>query len=287
MRATKMVEEEETNDASSLLDTYPEDSKEEEKAELPKADWVDRSTSNHAPPPHKRHRIAMVCDFFWPSLGGVENHIWSLSQQLLRRGHHVIIITHAYGQRHCRQGVRYLPGPLKVYYCPFALLPGLGVTVPTFTATLPLLRYILLREGITVVHGHQATSTLASETIVWAATLGLYSVYTDHSLFGLSNDLASVALNRVLQASLATVDAAICVSHTCRDNFVLRTQWQANKSASLQRLQLPLSERVRVIANAVHPNQFTPLPAHRLSQSQANRWVLVGTTDLPLVSVIL
>ena len=279
--------EEEIEDPSLLLDTWPEDSKEEEKAELSKADQADRNIPNHAPPLHKRHRIAMVCDFFWPSLGGVENHIWSLSQQLVRRGHHVIIITHTYGQRHCRQGVRYLPGPLKVYYCPFALLPGLGVTVPTFMATLPLLRCIFLREGITVVHGHQATSTLASEAIVFAATLGLRSVYTDHSLFGLSNDLASVALNRVLQASLATVDAAICVSHTCRDNFVLRTQWQANKAASLQRLQLPLSERVRVIANAVHPTQFTPLPARRLCQSQDNRWVLVGTTEPPLLSLIL
>ena len=221
----------------------------------------------------------MVCDFFWPSLGGVENHIWSLSQQLLRRGHHVIIITHAYygpKSRHApsRQGVRYLPGPLKVYHCPFALLPGgLGVTVPTFTATLPLLRYILIREAITIVHGHQATSTLASEAIVCAATLGLRSVYTDHSLFGVSNDLASVVLNRVLQASLATVDAAICVSHTCRDNFVLRLQWQEkNDGVEQQQQQLPLSERVRVIANAVHPAQFTPLPRQRpTSQSQENR----------------
>jgi phosphatidylinositol glycan class A protein len=286
--------------AEEEIEDTPEDSDEEEEEGLPEADLdlsdgveyrspsSDRNTTNLAPP-HKRHRIAMVCDFFWPSLGGVENHIWSLSQQLLRRGHHVIVITHAYGQRYCRQGVRYLPGPLKVYYCPLALLPGgLGVTVPTFSATLPLLRYIFLREAITVVHGHQATSTLASEAMVWAATLGLRSVYTDHSLFGLSNDLASVALNRVLQVSLATVDAAICVSHTCRDNFVLRTQWQEDEDASpQQRLQLPLSERVRVIANAVHPTQFTPLPARTLSQSQGNRWVLVGTTDLPFLSLIL
>ncbi len=41
-------------------------------------------------------------------------HIWSLSQHLLRMGHKVIVITHAYGNR---KGVRYMPGPLKVYYC--------------------------------------------------------------------------------------------------------------------------------------------------------------------------
>ena len=62
----------------------------------------------------KCHRIAMVCDFFYPRLGGVEMHIWSLAQHLIRLGNKVIVITHAYGNR---KGVRYLPGPLKVYYC--------------------------------------------------------------------------------------------------------------------------------------------------------------------------
>ena len=65
-------------------------------------------------PKQRRYRIAMVCDFFYPRLGGVEMHIWSLSQHLLRLGHKVIVITHAYGNR---KGVRYMPGPLKVYYC--------------------------------------------------------------------------------------------------------------------------------------------------------------------------
>ena len=70
------------------------------------------------------YRIAFVCDFFYPRFGGVENHIWSLSQHLIRRGHQVILITHAYGDR---TGVRYMgpldategrDGTLKVYYCP-------------------------------------------------------------------------------------------------------------------------------------------------------------------------
>jgi hypothetical protein len=32
----------------------------------------------------RRFSIAMVCDFFYPRLGGVENHIWSLAFHLLR-----------------------------------------------------------------------------------------------------------------------------------------------------------------------------------------------------------
>lgn len=59
----------------------------------------------------RRHRVCMVCDFFYPRLGGVEMHIWSLSQCLLRRGHRVVVITHGYDNR---KGVRYMTNGLKV-----------------------------------------------------------------------------------------------------------------------------------------------------------------------------
>ena len=172
-------------------------------------------------PTNRRFRIAMVCDFFYPRLGGVEMHIWSLSYHLLSLGHKVIVITHAYNcPEDCtdssnndtlsnnsknkktknkssskRTGVRYLPGGLKVYYCPF--LPMVDqVCVPTFTISLPLLRWIFIRENIDIVHAHQATSAMANEAVTYAAELGLASVYTDHSLFGF-DDLASIVLNRV------------------------------------------------------------------------------------------
>lgn len=59
-----------------------------------------------------RYRVCMVCDFFYPRLGGVEMHIWSLSQCLLRRGHRVVVITHGYDNR---KGVRYMTNGLKVW----------------------------------------------------------------------------------------------------------------------------------------------------------------------------
>ena len=54
---------------------------------------------------------SMVSDFFYPNIGGVESHIYQLSQCLLDRGHKVIIVTHFYGDR---TGVRYLTSGLKV-----------------------------------------------------------------------------------------------------------------------------------------------------------------------------
>lgn len=68
--------------------------------------------------------------------------------------------------------------------------------LPTVTATFPLIREILIREGIDIVHAHQATSVMANESVVYASALGLPSVYTDHSLFQF-DDLAGVILNRV------------------------------------------------------------------------------------------
>lgn len=37
----------------------------------------------------QKHRILMVSDFFFPNFGGVENHIYLLSQCLLKLGHKV------------------------------------------------------------------------------------------------------------------------------------------------------------------------------------------------------
>lgn len=55
--------------------------------------------------------FSMVSDFFYPNQGGVESHIYNLSQCLINRGHKVIIVTHFYGNR---KGVRYLKNGLKV-----------------------------------------------------------------------------------------------------------------------------------------------------------------------------
>lgn len=173
----------------------------------------------------RRHRIAMVCDFFYPRLGGVENHIWSLAYTLRRLGHKVIVITHSYkfpsinddeNSNSSRQsGVRYLPGGLKVYYCPFLTMVD-EVILPTFTVTFPLLRWIFIRERIEIVHSHQATSAMGNEAITYAAELGLASVYTDHSLFGF-DDLASIVLNRVSHTKYVyeKKDRRVCFFKDC------------------------------------------------------------------------
>ena len=44
-------------------------------------------------------------------MGGVESHLYQLAQCLLEKGHSVVIVTHAYGNR---VGIRYMANYLKV-----------------------------------------------------------------------------------------------------------------------------------------------------------------------------
>jgi glycosyltransferase involved in cell wall biosynthesis len=95
------------------------------------------------------------------------------------------------------------------------------------------------------VHGHQAFSVLANEAMLHARTMSYPVVFTDHSLFGFA-DAASICTNKVLKWSLSDVHVVICVSHTSKENTVLRAC-------------LP-PERVFVIPNAVDTSKFQPLP---------------------------
>lgn len=150
-------------------------------------------------------------------------------------------MTHAYANR---SGVRYMTNGLKVYYVPWKpfLMQN---TLPTFYGTLPIIRTILIREKISLVHGHQAFSTLCHEALMHARTMGYKVIFTDHSLYGFS-DIGSIHMNKVLQFTLADVSQAICVSHTSKENTVLRSG-------------LP-PEKVFVIPNAVDTTMFKPAP---------------------------
>ena len=198
-----------------------------------------------------RYSILMVSDFFFPNLGGVEMHIWSLSQCLIQRGHKVVVLTHAYGDR---QGIRYMTNGLKVYYLPLTVCYD-QIIFPTLFAFFPLFRNILIREQVQIVHGHQSTSTLANECMLYARTLGYKICYTDHSLFGFA-DVASIHINKILKSTLSDIDCAICVSNTCRENLVVR--------ASLHPSQ------VYTIPNAVDASKFTPDPSKRFPTHTVN-----------------
>ncbi|KAL8291788.1 hypothetical protein RQP46_002046 [Phenoliferia psychrophenolica] len=186
--------------------------------------------------------IAMICDYFFPKVGGVESHIYSLAEALAQLDHKVVIITHSYPPR---SGIRYLPYGIKVYHIPVHPLPPTHVhaTLPGFFTALPYVRNILIREQIDVLHAHASLSAEGMEGIFHARTMGVKVVFTDHSLFGLGN-MAEIWGNKMLKGCLSDVEGVICVSHTGKENTVLRGA--LNPSI------------VHVIPNAVVASHFRP-----------------------------
>ncbi|KAK8807347.1 hypothetical protein WA158_004106 [Blastocystis sp. Blastoise] len=187
----------------------------------------------------QRYSIAIVCDFFYPQLGGVENHIWSLAQALIRKGHKVIILTKSYGDR---EGVRYMESGLKVYYLPLLNMAA-GVVHVGYYSWLHLWRQIMIREKVQIVHYHQSTTLLQIISSLYCVAGNIKTVYTDHSLMGFA-DTACVSLNKIVQCSLSNVDHMIAVSYTSRETLCLRTHHQP--------------QDISVIPNAVDATRFYP-----------------------------
>lgn len=187
---------------------------------------------------------SLVSDFFFPNCGGVEEHIYNLAQCLLATNNKVIIITHSYGDR---KGVRYMTNGLKVYYLPIKVFYNQCI-LPTMICNIKIIRCIFIREQIQIIHGHSAFSALAHEAMTIGVLMGLRAIFTDHSLFGFA-DLSAAVTNKFLQISLSFCSHFICVSHTGKENTVLRGRMKASK--------------VSVIPNAVNTVQFTPNPINR------------------------
>eukprot|EP00160_Parvularia_atlantis_P004930 Unigene14190_Nuclearia_a/m.42825 Unigene14190_Nuclearia_a/g.42825 ORF Unigene14190_Nuclearia_a/g.42825 Unigene14190_Nuclearia_a/m.42825 type:complete len:470 (-) Unigene14190_Nuclearia_a:47-1456(-) len=191
-----------------------------------------------------RLSICMVSDFFYPNVGGVESHQYQLAQCLIKRGHKVVIVTHHYGNR---SGVRYLSNGVKVYHLPVFVLTQ-SASIPTLYGLFPVLRNIFVRERVDLVHGHQAFSSLCHEAVLHARTMGIRACFTDHSLFGFA-DASSIITNKLLKYALSDIDHVICVSHTSKENTVLRAALNPTM--------------VSVIPNAVDASDFTPDPSQR------------------------
>ncbi|KIM42220.1 glycosyltransferase family 4 protein [Hebeloma cylindrosporum] len=175
-----------------------------------------------------------------------------LSANLIRKGHKVIIITHSH--RPDRVGIRWLLPGLKVYYIPFLPIAS-SATLPNFFTSLPYLRTILLREHIHLIHAHASLSSIGHEGILHSHLMGIRTVFTDHSLFGF-DDAASILTNKLMVGTLKNVDAVICVSHTGRENMVLRGQLyeRSEKDPKVPEVR----KSVYVIPNALVAEQFKP-----------------------------
>ncbi len=110
-------------------------------------------------------RVLMVTDFYWPLVGGVEQHVRSLSHALVDRGHDVAVVSLAADDT---GPSRELDGPVRVYRIPSVsrLLGPKGrgrAWSPPFVDPLSALamRRVASLERPDVVHGHDWLSRSA------------------------------------------------------------------------------------------------------------------------------
>ena len=123
-----------------------------------------------------------------------------------------------------------------------------SVAFASYLNGIPIIREVLLREQIDVLHGHFSTSVTMTMVMMTAKALGVKTVITEHTLFPFGS-LETVHLNKLCKWYLKDVDAAIGVSHACKDNFVLRAKIDPNICFT--------------IPNAVDTGKFHPNPSLR------------------------
>ncbi len=154
-------------------------------------------------------RLALVCDWYPPRVGGIETHVQALARELAAAGHQVDVITTAAGSappaRHGRPGrdpalgdpalggpvhpARSRGGPpradrVRVHRLDLACLPGAAVALAPRAAAAAV-GALLVVGGYDLVHAHASVyAPLAMAAAAAASRRGIPAVLTQHSMLG-------------------------------------------------------------------------------------------------------
>lgn len=176
-------------------------------------------------------RIALVCDWYAPRVGGIETHVGALARQLAEAGHTVRALTATpHAPRPDVDGAR-----VGVVRLDLPLLPGVEVT-PALGRAARAVRAALRDGAFDLVHCHVSVcAPLAMLAAREAGALGIPCVVTHHSVLG-GAARAFAAMDRVVGWS----------------------RWGALHTAVSPRVAAEVRGAapgldVRVLPNAIHP----------------------------------
>ncbi|NOZ82707.1 MAG: glycosyltransferase family 4 protein [Euryarchaeota archaeon] len=192
----------------------------------------------------EKYRIAMVSDWYYPKVGGIEYAMHALAVALSRRGHEVSIITRRYPQA-CREseGVEVI----RVGRAREGRLLEPGAYVELWRE--------IGRGGYEVVHAHGLDSPLSLGALAACRRLSLPVVVTNHSLIG-STPLKPLLLlggRLVLRLADAVIAVSTAVAEECRRMGARRVYVVPNgiDSAPPAEAELPFSTDGKVVIATV------------------------------------
>ena len=162
-------------------------------------------------------RVALVSDWFYPKIGGIETHIHELALNLLRAGHEPHVITHDY--RH-HEGIRSwddrkLPYPVhrlhgSIYFKRVHVSLGPGALVEANRL------YKRLRFDVTHVHSiYSPLGVAVAKVSRGIRDVGV--VATNHSLFSWDSKVSKLTA-MLVRRSLRHVDVFIAVSRVVEED---------------------------------------------------------------------
>ncbi|MGI6206845.1 MAG: glycosyltransferase family 4 protein [Anaerolineae bacterium] len=150
-------------------------------------------------------KVCLATDCYPPSIGGIENHVQCLAQELARAGHCVDVLTHRVPGD--RGGSALIieedPAGFRVLRLPGMVLSYGGADPMADPRVFGRVHRLLKANRYDIVHGHSFESLLVLATLRAAARLGIPTLLTKHSITvrtgrpGLFNRLAVAAQKNV------------------------------------------------------------------------------------------
>lgn len=181
----------------------------------------------------RRLKIALVSDVYYPHVGGIQEHIYHLGLELIKRGHIVKVITGSSGKNNAPKGIdvirigRIVQFPANKSFSKATICIGIKGK----------LRRVFKQEKFDIVHVHGA---LVPFLPLYSHILsGSTNIHTFHSAFDTS--FGYNVCKKILQSIIKKVDGLIAVSNAAKSS-----------------VEQYLPGDYTVIPNGVDINRFNP-----------------------------
>ena len=179
-----------------------------------------------------RMRIAQVAPYFYPHIGGVESHVLTISEGLVREGHEVVVYTSNYGDLKEHE----ISGDLEII--------RVKQTAKIFSTPItPRIKKALAKGSHDVVHAHTPpplSAYYAAKSCKKSKCPFVITYHCDLDLPGIMGKIATAMYHRTF-SRYTFKHADRIIAHTKTYGATSRTIWEFD---------------ARVIPSAVNPERF-------------------------------